>query len=85
MTLLLEKRFKVISLDNYHNSYPTALSRASQIARDALPQDASDQDRDSTEVDVVSLDLTDGNAIRGVFEKYGKGGIHAVIHIAVSV
>jgi len=82
LTLLLTRRFKVFSIDNYHNSYPTSLARASQIARDALPKDASDEDRDSTEVDVYGVDLTDEKAIRSVFEKYGKGGVHAVIHVA---
>jgi len=78
LTLLLTRRFKVFSIDNYHNSYPTSLARASQIARDALPEDASDDDRDSTEVDVYGVDLTDEKVMREVFRKYGKGGVHAL-------
>lgn len=77
------RRYKVISIDNNYNSYPTALSRVAQIARDALPENASDQDKDSAEIDVINCDLTKPDEVRSVFEKYGKGGIWGVIHIAV--
>ncbi|KAG8904826.1 UDP-glucose-4-epimerase, partial [Tulasnella sp. 403] len=82
LTLLLTRRYKVISIDNHHNSYPEALKRVSEIARDELPEDASEQDRESAEVDAFIADLTKGEEVRGVFEKYGKDGIWGVIHVA---
>lgn len=77
------RRYKVISIDNNHNSFPASLSRVAQIARDALPENASDQDKDSAEIDAINVDLTKTEDVKGVFEKYGKGGIWGVVHIAV--
>ncbi|KAG8745629.1 UDP-glucose-4-epimerase [Ceratobasidium sp. 428] len=82
LTLALTRRYKVFSIDNHHNSFPAALSRVSQIARDALPTDASEQDRDSAEVEAYTADLTKENQVRAVFEKFGKGGVWGVIHVA---
>ncbi|KAM5538332.1 hypothetical protein V8D89_007934 [Ganoderma adspersum] len=76
------RRYKVISVDNHHNSSPKALERVAKIARDALPADASPQDKDSAEIDVHTVDLTKPDQVRGVFAKYGQGGIWGVIHIA---
>jgi hypothetical protein len=73
----------VISIDNNHNSYPAALARVAQIAKEALPENPSDQDKDSAKIDVFQCDLTKPEDIRGVFERYGKGSIWGVIHIAV--
>lgn len=77
------RRYKVICIDNYHNSYPRAVSRLEEIARSALPADATDLDKESTVIDSYRCDLTDPVAVRAVFERYGKGGIWGVIHIAV--
>ena len=77
------RRFKVVSIDNHHNSSPKALERVAQLARDALPADASPADRDSAEIDVFACDLTRRDEVRKVFEKYGKGGIWGVVHVAV--
>lgn len=85
LTLLLTRRYKVLSIDNSHNSYPEALKRACEIAKDELPADASEQDRDSAEIDIFTGDLTKPADVRRVFDKYGKGGIWGVIHVAVSV
>ncbi|KAG8891236.1 UDP-glucose-4-epimerase, partial [Tulasnella sp. 417] len=82
LTLLLTRRYKVLSIDNSHNSYPEALKRASDIAKDELPADASEQDRDSAVIDVFTGDLTKPEDVRRVFDKYGKGGIWGVIHVA---
>ncbi|KAG9074449.1 UDP-glucose-4-epimerase [Ceratobasidium sp. UAMH 11750] len=82
LTLALTRRYKVFSIDNHHNSFPAALSRVSQIARDALPADASEQDRDSAEVEAYTADLTKEAEVRAVFEKFGKGGVWGVIHVA---
>ncbi|THH15115.1 hypothetical protein EW146_g5312 [Bondarzewia mesenterica] len=76
------RRYKVISVDNYHNSFPKALTRLTQIAHEALPKDATEQDKDSAEIDRFKVDLTQPEQVRTVFEKYGKGGIWGVIHIA---
>ena len=77
------RRYKVITIDNNHNSFPASLSRVAQIARDALPENASDQDKDSAEIDAITADLTNAEQVKSVFEKYGKGGIWGVVHIAV--
>ncbi|KAG8912593.1 UDP-glucose-4-epimerase [Tulasnella sp. 408] len=82
LTLLLTRRYKVLSIDNSHNSYPEALKRACEIAKDELPADASEQDRDSAEIDIFTGDLTKPADVRRVFDKYGKGGIWGVIHVA---
>lgn len=77
------RRFKVITIDNHHNSHGKALERVAQIARDALSPDASQQDKDSAEIDAHVCDLTKPDEVRKVFGKYGTGGIWGVIHIAV--
>lgn len=77
------RRYKVVVIDNFHNSYPAALDRVAKIARDALPSDPSQQDKESTEIDVVEGDLRDANAVRSLFRRYGQGGVWGVIHIAV--
>ncbi|KAH9884633.1 UDP-glucose 4-epimerase [Cubamyces lactineus] len=76
------RRYKVISIDNHHNSSPKALERVAQISRDSLPSTASEKDKDSAEIDAHTVDLTKRDEIRKVFEKYGKGGIWGVVHIA---
>ncbi|PSS02360.1 hypothetical protein PHLCEN_2v4053 [Hermanssonia centrifuga] len=76
------RRFKVISIDNHHNSHPKSLQRVAQIARDALPPNASEQDKESTVIDAWTCDLRNREQVRNVFEHYGKDGIWGVIHIA---
>ncbi len=73
----------MISVDNHHNYSPKALERVAQIARDNLPANASEKDKYSAEIDAQTADLTKRDEIKKVFEKYGKGGIWGVIHIAV--
>jgi hypothetical protein len=77
------RRYKVVSIDNFHNSYPRAFSRLEEIARSALPPDASETEKESTVIDAYRCDLTNPADVRAVFEKYGKGGIWGVVHIAV--
>lgn len=77
------RQYKVISVDNYHNSFPKSLDRVAQIARDNLPKDATEQDKDSAEIESIKCDLTKPDEIKAIFEKYGKGGIWGVVHIAV--
>lgn len=76
------RRYKVISADNYHNSFPGSLTRVAQIAQNALPENPSEADKESTEIDVFQCDLTSPEQIKGIFERYGKGGIWGVVHIA---
>lgn len=82
LTLLLQRRYKVISLDNHHNSSPTALTRVSEIAKAQLPNDATEIDRLSAEVESYTADLTNPNDVELIFRQYGKGGIWGVIHVA---
>lgn len=79
------RRYKVISVDNYHNSFPASLTRVAQIARDTLPENPSEADKESTEIDVFQCDLTSPEQIKSIFERYDKGGIWGVVHIAVSI
>jgi UDP-glucose 4-epimerase len=77
------RRYKVVSIDNFHNSYPRVFSRLEALARSALPADATETDKESTVIDAYRCDLTNPADVRAVFEKYGKGGIWGVVHIAV--
>ncbi|CAK5280357.1 unnamed protein product [Mycena citricolor] len=81
-TLQKTRRYKVISIDNGHNSHPNALARISALSRSELPENTSERDIETTEIESYSCDLTRKEDIRGVFEKYGKGGIWGVVHIA---
>jgi UDP-glucose 4-epimerase len=76
------RRFKVVSIDNHHNSHAGALARVCEIARAALPAGASADERASAEVDAHVADLTDPAAVRAVFAQYGPGGFWGVIHVA---
>ncbi|KZT62681.1 UDP-glucose 4-epimerase [Calocera cornea HHB12733] len=79
LTLLLTRQYKVLSIDNYHNSFPTALKRATQIATEALPADATEQDRDSTVVESFTGNLN----LRADVEKvFASGPLWGVIHVA---
>ncbi|KAH9983882.1 hypothetical protein BJV77DRAFT_1062321 [Russula vinacea] len=71
------RRYKVVSIDNFHNSYPRAFSRLEEIARNALPPDATETEKESTVIDAYRCDLTNPADVRSVFEKYGKGGFGA--------
>ena len=77
------RRYKVVCIDNFHNSYPRVFSRLEALARNALPADATETDKESTVIDAYRCDLTKPADVRAVFEKYGKGGIWGVVHIAV--
>jgi len=76
------RRFKVITIDNYHNSLPASLARLAKLAKEALPENATADDKESTEIDSFQGDLTKPADVRPIFEKYGKAGIWGVIHIA---
>jgi UDP-glucose 4-epimerase len=84
-TLQKTRRYKVISIDNHHNSHPLALCRVSQLSKAELPENPTDAEIQSTDIDVYNLDLTKPEQVRSVFERYGPGGIWGVIHIAVRV
>lgn len=76
------RRYKVICIDNYHNSLPTALQRVEELSRDELPANATEQDVETTKISIHKCDLTKPEQIKAVFETYGKGGIWGVVHIA---
>ncbi len=84
------RKYKVISIDNGHNSLPEALVRVSKLSKDELatetkPEGLSQEELlDSAEIVSKQADLTNAAQVRAVFEEYGKGGIWGVIHIAVS-
>lgn len=78
------RRYRVISVDNHHNSNPASLHRVSQLSKGELPENPSEDEKLSVEIDVHDCDLTNSEQVRAVFEKYGKAGIWGVIHIAVS-
>ncbi|KAJ3786701.1 hypothetical protein GGU10DRAFT_427242 [Lentinula aff. detonsa] len=85
-TLLKTRQYKVISIDNHHNSLPAALTRVSELAlselKDSSPQPSA-QDLDSTVIDAHDCDLTKPTSIRSIFSSYTtKGGIWGVVHIA---
>ena len=68
---------------SFHNSFPEACRRVSKIAVDALPADASAQDKEDAHIKVFKGDLTKPADIEEVFDFYkSSGGIFAVIQIA---
>lgn len=70
-------------MNSFHNSFPTALKRVSKLAVEALPADASEEEKKACDVDVVKGDLTLKDDIEKVFKSYeSKGGIWGVIHVA---
>ncbi|GJN87175.1 hypothetical protein Rhopal_000120-T1 [Rhodotorula paludigena] len=80
---LLSGKFSVVTIDNFHNSYPTALKRVTKIAQDALPADASDDDKKALEIEVYRGDISIKSDIEKIFDEYkSKGGIWGVIHVA---
>ena len=81
----MTRKYKVICIDNHHNSHPRSLERVAQIARDSLPANATEQYKESTVIDSYTADLRNPAQVRSVFERYGKGGIWGVIHFAVSL
>lgn len=84
-TLQKTRRYRVISIDNHHNSHSVALARVSQLSKSELPENATALEQESAKIDSHNCDLTKPEQIRAVFEKYGKGGIWGVVHIAVSL
>jgi len=43
---------------------------------------ATQEEKDSAEIESIQCDLTQSEQVRNVFERYGKGGFWGVIHIA---
>ncbi|WWC98790.1 UDP-glucose 4-epimerase GalE [Kwoniella sp. B9012] len=76
VSLLLTGQYQPIVIDNCHNSYPEALNRCAEIARDEMGSDAP-------QPILHNVDLRDHEAVEDVFAQYdNKGGIWAVIHLA---
>jgi len=81
---LLTRRYKVVTIDNFHNSFPEAIKRVSQIALSELPADASEQDKADTKVEVFRGDITNKADIEQVFKTVPVWGvIHVAAHKAV--
>lgn len=75
------KRFHAV-LDNFHNSKKEAVRRVEQLARESLPADASEQDKQDCEIELVQADLRDAAAIDRIFASHtGADKISAVILI----
>ncbi|SCZ99101.1 BZ3500_MvSof-1268-A1-R1_Chr3-1g05812 [Microbotryum saponariae] len=80
---LLSGQYSVVTIDNFSNSFPTAMTRVSKLAVEALPADASDEEKKACQIDVVKGDITIKSDIEKIFEAYkAKGGIWGVIHVA---
>ncbi|ORY88744.1 hypothetical protein BCR35DRAFT_301060 [Leucosporidium creatinivorum] len=80
---LLSGEYSVVTIDNFSNSFPEGLKRVTKIAQDALPADATEEDKKALEIEVFRGDITLKEDINQVFEAYkSKGGIWGVIHVA---
>ncbi|RXK41775.1 UDP-glucose 4-epimerase [Tremella mesenterica] len=76
VALLMTGRYLPIVVDNCHNSYPEALKRCAEIARDELGSDAP-------QPLFHRKDIRDKAALDEIFRQYDEqGGIWAVIHLA---
>ncbi|GEM06919.1 UDP-glucose 4-epimerase [Rhodotorula toruloides] len=83
LSCLLSGQYSVVTIDNYHNSFPTALKRVTKLAQDALPAGASDEDKKALEIAVHKGDISIKSDIENIFKEYeSKGGIWGVIHVA---
>lgn len=49
---------------------------------EALPADATAEDKENTKVIAVKADLKNEESVRNVFKTYGPGGIWGVVHVA---
>ncbi|KAJ4470806.1 UDP-glucose 4-epimerase [Lentinula aciculospora] len=89
-TLLKTHKYKVISIDNYHNSFPAALARVSELAlselKASLPlnTEPSERDLDSITIDIHETDLLlNPSGVRSIFSSYlSTNGIWGVIHLS---
>lgn len=64
---------------SFHNSFPEAVKRVSQIALSELPENASEQDKADTTVKVYRGDITVKSDIENIFK---DEKIWGVVHIA---
>ncbi|KIY69367.1 UDP-glucose 4-epimerase [Cylindrobasidium torrendii FP15055 ss-10] len=87
--LVKTRQYKVISIDNGHNSFPEALARVSQLAREeqaseTKPADLSEEDwLETNNIVIKDGDITEKEVVRALFEEQGgKGKVWGVIHIA---
>lgn len=80
----LQSSQTLIARCSFHNSFPEAVNRVSQIALSELPSDASEQDKADTKVNVYKGDITNKADIEQVFKKESIWGvIHVAAHKAV--
>lgn len=76
---LLTRKYKVVTIDNFHNSFPEAVKRVSKIALNELPTNSSDQEKSDTNVKVYKGDITNKSDVENIFK---SEPIWGVIHIA---
>ncbi|KAH9816091.1 hypothetical protein DFH28DRAFT_966044 [Melampsora americana] len=76
---LLTQKYKVVTIDNFHNSYPEAIKRVSKIALDELPINSTEQDKLDTQIKVYKGDITNKSDLEQIFK---SESIWGVIHIA---
>ncbi|KAG8843822.1 UDP-glucose-4-epimerase [Serendipita sp. 411] len=82
LSLLLTRKYRVATIDNFHNAYPKSLERVQEIARQHLPENPTKDDILSTQVHSFEADLTKEDQVRSVVSHFGQGGLWGVIHIA---
>lgn len=70
-------------IDSFHNSFPKAIERVEKIARDELPADATEAQKDACKIDLIKGDLRDRDVFSKVFAQYAESDpIYAVILVA---
>lgn len=75
--------YRVVTIDNFSNSFKEALNRVTKLAQEALPAGATQADRDDCVIDLYEGDVTIKSDIEQIFADYDKvGGIYAVIAVA---
>ncbi|KAM0754354.1 UDP-glucose 4-epimerase [Meredithblackwellia eburnea MCA 4105] len=83
LSCLLSGEYKVVTIDNLHNSYAEAVKRVTALALAALPPTATKQDKQDMHIELFQGDLTIKEDIEKLFRAYAaKGGIHGTIHVA---
>ncbi|CAO1629939.1 unnamed protein product [Sympodiomycopsis kandeliae] len=83
LSVLLTRRYRVVVVDNFHNSFPTAIERVQEIATSSLPADATTAQKNACKVEVVKGDLRNRDTFANIFaQNTGADQIYAVILVA---
>lgn len=74
----------MLTIDNFHNSFPPAIERVSRIALEELPKDATEDDKLHTNVTLYRGDITNKSDLEHIFKQEDVWGvIHIAAHKAV--